>query len=223
MHDSLAALQEEQKGVSELSKKDKIIFSVATVALLAFMVLFLMLPYRTVSDYSFVIILVLAAYLAYVVYILRKRSAAKKRAAEKRLSQYGATMSAQLKHISGLPLAEGVMVTMYYGPDKIVFKKDKQEISIAKNKITSIDGVTGKDIKSRQLSGAAAGKFILGGTAGAVIGSLVATTIYLVISYKSGEANKYVILDTAMSGSFYLNVQKDFARTNKVAPTSIEL
>lgn len=206
-----------------MSKKDKIIFSIATVALFVFLALFLTLPYRTVMDYSFIIIIVLAAYLGYVVYVLRKRSAAKKKAKEKRLSQYGATISAQLKHISGLPLAEGVMVTMYYGPEKIVFKKDKQEISIAREKITSIDGVTGKDIKSRQIAGAAAGKFIIGGTAGAVIGSLVATTIYLVISYTSGGKNKYVILDTAMSGSFYLNVQKDFAKTNKAAPTSIEL
>lgn len=206
-----------------MSKKDKITFSVVTVALLVFFVLFLMLPHRTVKDYSFIIIIVLVAYLGYVIYVLRKRSAAKMKAKESRLSQYGATMSAQLKHTSGLPLAEGVIVTMYYGPDKIVFKKDKQEISIAREKITSIDGVTGKDIKSRQLSGAAAGKFILGGTAGAVIGSLVATTIYLVISYTSGGENKYIILDTAMSGSFYLNVQKDFAKTNKVPHTSIEL
>lgn len=217
------SLQKWQKGVRGLSKKDKITFSVVTVALLVFLVLFLMLPYRTVMDYSFIIIIALAAYLGYVVYVLRKRSEAKKKAKEKCISQYGATMNAQLKHISGLPLAEGVMVTMYYGPEKIVFKKDKQEISIAREKITSIDGVTGKDIKSRQISGAAAGKFIIGGTAGAVIGSLVATTIYLVISYTSGGENKYVILDTAMSGSFYLNVQKDFAKTNNVAPTSIEL
>ena len=206
-----------------MSKKDKIIFAATTVALLVFMVLFLMLPYRVVSDLSFVIVIVFAAYIVYVVYVLRKHSTAKKKTTEQRLSQYSATMSAQLKHTSGLPLAAGVPVTMYYGPDKIVFKKDKQEISISREKITSIDGVTGKDIKSKQLSGAAAGKFLLGGTAGAIIGSLVATTIYLVISYTSNGENKYIILDTAMSGSFYLNVQKDFAKTNKATPTSIEL
>ena len=204
-------------------KKDKVGLAVATAALLIFMVLFLMLPHRIVSDFSIIIVLVLAVYVAYAFYVFKKHSTAKKKTTEQRLSQYSATMSAQLKHTSGLPLAAGVPVTMYYGPDKIVFKKDKQEISISREKITSIDGVTGKDIKSKQLSGAAAGKFLLGGTAGAKIGSLVATTIYLVISYTSNGENKYIILDTAMSGSFYLNVQKDFAKTNKATPTSIEL
>lgn len=206
-----------------MSKKDKVGLAVATAALLIFMVLFLMLPHRIVSDFSIIIVLVLAVYVAYAFYVFKKHSTAKKKTTEQRLSQYSATMSAQLKHTSGLPLAVGVPVTMYYGPDKIVFKKDKQEISISREKITSIDGVTGKDIKSKQLSGAAAGKFLLGGTAGAIIGSLVATTIYLVISYTSNGENKYIILDTAMSGSFYLNVQKDFAKTNKATPTSIEL
>ena len=206
-----------------LSKKDKVGLAVATAALLIFMVLFLMLPHRIVSDFSIIIVLVLAVYVAYAFYVFKKHSTAKKKTTEQRLSQYSATMSAQLKHTSGLPLAAGVPVTMYYGPDKIVFKKDKQEISISREKITSIDGVTGKDIKSKQLSGAAAGKFLLGGTAGAIIGSLVATTIYLVISYTSNGENKYIILDTAMSGSFYLNVQKDFAKTNKATPTSIQL
>ena len=206
-----------------LSKKDKVGLAVATAALLIFMVLFLMLPHRIVSDFSIIIVLVLAVYVAYAFYVFKKHSTAKKKTTEQRLSQYSATMGAQLKHTSGLPLAAGVPVTMYYGPDKIVFKKDKQEISISREKITSIDGVTGKDIKSKQLSGAAAGKFLLGGTAGAIIGSLVATTIYLVISYTSNGENKYIILDTAMSGSFYLNVQKDFAKTNKATPTSIEL
>lgn len=206
-----------------MSKKDKVGLAVATAALLIFMVLFLMLPHRIVSDFSIIIVLVLAVYVAYAFYVFKKYSTAKKKTTEQRLSQYSATMSAQLKHTSGLPLAAGVPVTMYYGPDKIVFKKDKQEISISREKITSIDGVTGKDIKSKQLSGAAAGKFLLGGTAGAIIGSLVATTIYLVISYTSNGENKYIILDTAMSGSFYLNVQKDFAKTNKATPTSIEL
>lgn len=206
-----------------MSKKDKVGLAVATAALLIFMVLFLMLPHRIVSDFSIIIVLVLAVYVAYAFYVFKKHSTAKKKTTEQRLSQYSATMSAQLKHTSGLPLAAGVPVTMYYGPDKIVFKKDKQEISISREKITSIDGVTGKDIKSKQLSGAAAGKFLLGGTAGAIIGSLAATTIYLVISYTSNGENKYIILDTAMSGSFYLNVQKDFAKTNKATPTSIEL
>ena len=120
-------------------------------------------------------------------------------------------MTATLKHI------------VYYGPEKVVFKKDKQEISIARSKITGIDCVTGKDIKSRQLAGAATGKYLLGGMTGAVIGSLAATTTYLVISYTSDGRDKYVMLDTAASGTFALKLQKDFKKHDTSAPSSIEL
>ena len=130
-------------------------------------------------------------------------------------------MTATLKHTEGLPIAKGVPVEVYYGPEKVVFKKDKQEISIARSKITGIDCVTGKDIKARQV--AATGKYLLGGMTGAVIGSLVATTTYLVISYTSDGKDKYVMLDTAASGTFALKVQKDFKQHDTSAPSSIEL
>ena len=47
-----------------LSKKDKVGLAVATAALLIFMVLFLMLPHRIVSDFSIIIVLVLAVFVA---------------------------------------------------------------------------------------------------------------------------------------------------------------
>lgn len=128
-----------------------------------------------------------------------------------------------LKHADGLPVVSGAIVKVCYCEDKIVFIKDNQEITISRDKITSIDCVTGKDIKAQQISGAAAGKFLFGGISGAVIGSLIATTTYLVISYNSNGENKSVVLDTYVSGTFALKVQKDFKQNNSKTLESIEL
>lgn len=163
------------------------------------------------------------ALMLFISYKGYKKSSAAKKATERISNRLGATMSATLKHTEGLPIAKGVLLGVYYGPEKVVFKKDKQEISIARNKIKSIDCVTGKDIKAKQLAGAATGKYVIGGTMGAVIGSLAATTTYLVISYTSDGKDKYVILDTANSGTFALKVQKDFKQHDTSVPSSIEL
>lgn len=171
-------------------------------------------------------VLILGGFIALMLFISYKgykKSSEIKKAAERTKQRLGATMNTTLKHTDGLPLAKGVLVEVYYGPEKIVFKKDKQEISIARNKITGIDCVTGKDIKGQQLAGAATGKYVLGGMTGAVIGSLAATTTYLVVSYTSDNKDKYVILDTAASGMFALKVQKDFKQHDTSAPSSIEL
>lgn len=163
------------------------------------------------------------ALMLFIGYTGYKSASKQKQATERVKERLGATMSATLKHTDGLPLAKGVFVNVYYGPEKIVFKKDKQEISIARAKINSVDCVTGQNIKSQQMAGAATGKYLLGGTTGAIIGSLAATTTYLVISYTSDGQRKTVILDTASSGMFALKVQKDFKRNDTSAHSSIEL
>lgn len=209
-----------------MNKKDKIIFIAATAFLfLSLFVFSALFDDRILSKASFTATLTieLLLYLGYIIYLLRKHFSAGKRAKERRMLRHGATMTSTLKHIEGLPIAQGVPVEVYYGPEKVVFKKDKQEISIARSKITGIDCVTGKDIKSRQLAGAATGKYLLGGMTGAVIGSLAATTTYLVISYTSDGRDKYVMLDTAASGTFALKLQKDFKKHDTSAPSSIEL
>ena len=134
----------------------------------------------------------------------------------------GSTMNSTLKHVKGLPFASGVLIDVYCGPSKIVFKKDGQEVSVSREKITGIDVSTGSNIQS-QLAGAAAGKYVFGGTMGAAIGSLAATTIYLVISYVSEGEAKFIMLDTYMSGSFAYKLEKDFARTGSARSSSIEL
>lgn len=132
----------------------------------------------------------------------------KKKIAEK----YGAKFYSTLKHIEGLPIVGGVMVDVYYTPNKIIFIKDQQEIMVNTEKVKSVDVATGKDIKSQQATGAIAGNLILGGLTGALVGSLIATSTYLIITYESNDEVKSIILDTAASGTFALNVQKDFKK-----------
>lgn len=59
-----------------------------------------------------------ALYLAYIIYFLYRCFSTRKKAQQTRLDLRGATMSGTLKHVSGLPLAKGLTVEMFYGPEK---------------------------------------------------------------------------------------------------------
>ena len=137
--------------------------------------------------------------------------------------KYGAIKKGYLKHIEGLPLAGGVFVDAYYCPDKIIFVKENQEISVAINKIVSIDCTQGSDIKSQKATGAIAGKYILGGLSGAIIGSLAASTTYFIITYKSDDGIKYIIFDVDASSNFAYGVAKDFKQNYCNDVNKIEL
>ena len=167
----------------------------------------------------FGIFAVFAAMIGFCFYNSKKLHQAQKVIREK----YNPIYVNNLKHIDGLPIVSGAIVKVCYCEDRMVFIKDNQECTISRDKITSIDCVTGKDIKSKQISGAATGKFLFGGILGAVIGSLIATTTYLVNSYNSNGENKSVVLDTYASGMFALKVQKDFKHKESGEIESIEL
>ncbi len=169
------------------------------------------------------IIVVFCGGLFYISYRGYKKSKANKRATAAVKNRLGATMSGTLKHVSGLPLAKGLMVEMFYGPDKITFKKDGQEINISRDKVTSIDIVTGDGTARKAMGGAATGKYVVGGTAGAAVGALAAIDTYLVISYTSEGESKSIRLDTASSGTFPTKVVKDFQQTHHQKRTTIDL
>jgi Ca2+/Na+ antiporter len=204
-----------------MKKKDKISFAIATVVVLLLMIVFSMKMQK--SSFTIVIIALLLAYVVFDVCLMSKYIKQTKKDKKSKLDKFGATLVGTLKHASGLPISNGVFIDVYYCPDKFVFKKGGQEFIISREKITSVDVVTGKNIKSQQISGAATGKYLLGGTTGAVIGALAATTTYLAISYVSDGKSKSVLLDTASSGTFALKVQKDFANTSVTKHTTVEL
>ena len=148
-----------------------------------------------------------------------KTSKEKKELKEK----YDPIYTAQLKHTSGLPVTAGAIVKVIYCEDRFIFLKDKQEITVSRDKIKSVDCVTGKNLKTEQATGAAAGALVFGGLSGAVLGSLIATSTYLVINYESKDEPKSIILDTFASGLFAVKVSKDFKKNDDSPEEKIEL
>ena len=83
--------------------------------------------------------------------------------------------------------------------------------------------MTGEGSARKAMAGAATGKYVLGGAAGATVGALVAISPRLVISYTSEGKSKSITLDTAASGTFASKVVKDFRQTHTQKRSTIEL
>lgn len=209
-----------------MKKRDKIIALVAVVVF--FLSLFVgaaLLDDAVISRSTFTAIIVIETVLlvAYLVYLFCKHFSAAKRAKKSREERREATMSATLKHVSGLPIAKDLPVEMFYGPDKITFKKGGQEITVSREKVTGIDLVMGEGSARKAMSGAATGKYVVGGAAGATVGALAAIAPRLVISYTSEGKSKSITLDTAASGTFASRVVKDFQQTHNQKRSTVEL
>lgn len=121
-----------------------------------------------------IILLVLVAgiFIAFVSFCFYKAYTGSKENQELE-EKYEPIYTATFKHTDGLPMSAGAIVKAIYCEDCFVFLKDKQEITVSREKVKSVDLVTGKDIKTQQATGA----LILGGLSGAVIGSLLATSL----------------------------------------------
>ena len=150
----------------------------------------------------------------------QKRAANAKKEADH--EKYGHIFHGIYKHVEGLPLAHGVMIELFYGNGKITFRKDKQEICLSCDKVLGIDICTGKDVKSQTMRGAAAGKYLIGGLGGAAIGAILATSMYFIITYKKEHETKFIMLDTAQSGTLSSKIIKDF-KANYSREEKIEL
>ena len=154
---------------------------------------------------------------------LLKQIKLEKKIVEQKAYNYEAILYNKVKHGSGLPLVEGVLVDIYYTPDKFVFVSKGQEIIVSREKIIRVDIASGKDIESQQALGAVAGQAIIGGVTGAVIGSLLAGSVYLAITYHSDAEIKYIFLDLYKSGTFASKIEKDFNKTAPQKNTTITL
>jgi len=144
-------------------------------------------------------------------------------AKENGLVKYSAIYAGLLKHVEGLPIARGSVIEFYYGREKITFKKDNQEISLDRSKIINMESFLGEDAKSQAAAGAVAGKYLLGGLGGAVIGAMMATTFYLSVIYNNGEENKTILLDTTGSDLPLKKILSDFKSNNQTETKRIEL
>ena len=153
-----------------------------------------------------ILIFIGAIYFFYSIISKSAKTAARQSKAKEEL---GSTINTTMIHVDGLPVAQDVSTEVYYCPDKIVFKASGQEITLNRDKIFSIDVSVGSNVASTA-TGAIAGKYIVGGLSGAVIGALVATKTYCIISYEKDGNNKFIVLDTGLSGTAASKMAKDF-------------
>jgi len=86
-----------------------------------------------------------------------------------------------------------------------------------------MDIVLGKDIKSQVATRAVAGKYLLGGLGGAVIGAMLATTFYFVINYSKDGENRIVLLDSTGSDLPFKKMLDDFKINYQTESKKIEL
>lgn len=104
------------------------------------------------------------------------------------------------KHISGLPIAEGVPVNIAASKERLLFIHNSQEISLTAEKITDISIKTDTEIQSSYVS--SIGNALLGarlfGSTGAIIGGQAREkrstieTHFLIIAYKKQAEQAYL-------------------------------
>ena len=183
-----------------MKRRDKITLVAVIVAL--FVVIFVasaLTDDRIISKPTCTAIIVIStvAAVAYFVFLLCRLRAAQKNQNHRHLDRYGATMSGTLKHLSGLPLAKNLPVEILYCPDRFVFRKDAQEITVSMDKVTGIDVTTGQHTGRNAITGAA-------------LGALASIEMLLIISYTSDGKNKSIVFDASAGGTFPTKLEKDF-------------
>lgn len=135
--------------------------------------------------------------------------------------EYKADVAANFRHTSGLPIPAGIMVGVYCTKDRLIIKKDSQEITLSVEKLKSVDSVMGKDLQT-QTEGALAGGLLFG-LSGAVIGALASSTTYLAITYESGGDTKCILLDTVTAPGNAKKVASYYKETIQSKEQKIEL
>lgn len=170
-----------------------------------------------------VLLILFAGAMLFLSYRGYKKAKAQKDAKASTGKRLGATTNATLKHVNGLPIAADLPVEVYYGPERIAFVTSGQEISLSMDKITSIDLVTGRGSARKAVSGAAAGKYVVGGATGAAVGALSSISTLLIISYIGDGKSKSITLDASTGGMFPSKIAKDFQKNHAKARTKQEL
>ena len=64
---------------------------------------------------------------------------------------------------------------------------------------------------------------VVGGVGGAILGSALAKSKYLAITYKSGDEIKFIFFDTAGSNLPFIQIINDFKNDDMKAEVKIEL
>jgi len=120
-----------------------------------------------------------------------------------------------LKHISGLPIANGSSVTVDYKQDKIIFNGNGQYITLTMNKIINIEYINSSP------------NIRIPKTKKSLINAMIRASEnmgQLVISYNNDGKSKNIKLKvTSISYQFAKQIENDYKRNHKTAPRRVEL
>lgn len=162
---------------------------------------------------GFLIKLYKRAYSAEAIEARKQREAAKKKqqfeaeskvlGSKSRQQLFNADLCIKVKHMAGLPVAEGAEIFVYRCKDKIVFERSQATIELNINKVIDILIKTDVEIQKSWVSNA--GKAIAGnnlfGSLGAIIGGeakeKTSTIIekYLIFAYEKNGEIKYISME----------------------------
>jgi len=147
----------------------------------------------------------------------------RKKAKRKRaLSEQGIILKDAFTHVSGLPLADGTMVTISVYGDKVEFDGSGTQITLERSRITDVSIKTETEIQTHVVSsvgGAIAGG-VMFGALGAIIGGRAKTkktaeiSVFLIFTYMKGDSVEYVAFDVTESWSV-AKYPKEFASIQK--------
>ena len=149
-------------------------------------------------------------------------------AEKEKMAQMDCIWGNQLPHTTGLPVAEKVVCSVYYLPDKLVIESGAANFSLPTDRITDISVITDVEIQKHYTSsiGGAVGGALLFGPLGAMIGGRSKTqtsktlTYFLVFTYLKDDEIKYVTFDATKKLIEARQLEKLFKEQGR---TSIEV
>ena len=114
-----------------------------------------------------------------------------------------ADLCIKVKHMAGLPIAEGAEIFVYRCKDKIIFERNQDTIELDISKVRDILIKTDVEIQKSYVSsaGGAVGGYVLFGALGAMIGgrtkekTSTITEKYLIFAYEKGNELDYISME----------------------------
>lgn len=136
-------------------------------------------------------------------FLLKPTATEKQKKMDKREKQADRLKTCTMKHVNGLPIAEGIDCNITLADDRYIFTSGTMNFELEKSKITDMCIKTDKEIQQQYVSsvGGAVGGAVLFGPLGAIIGGRAKKKTvkedihqYLIITYQSDEI-KYLGFD----------------------------
>lgn len=143
----------------------------------------------------------------------------------------GADICIKVKHMAGLPFAEGAEVFIYRCPEKVIFERNQETFELPISKVRDILNKTDVEIQKSYSSsvGGAVGGYVLFGPLGAMIGGRSkekkSTVVekYLIFSYTNKDNNVDYISFEVTNEPKALLFNDNYYELNNKERTTVEL